>query len=1215
MRLNKLLWGAAAYVTALLLLAIPVKSQSQYNATGTVLGHVQDPSRAPVPGAKVTLHNEQTGVNQIYTTGGTGDYIFINQIPDTYDVTVEKSGFRTATSKGLVLQVEQTLRQDFTLEVGQVKQEVTVQAQSAMLQTDNATIGEVVDSKTLQNLPLNGRDYTTLILMNAGVVEPNGSIQNSTSFDLHGLNSSWEPAGINGERPGSVSYLIDGLTNTDMFFNKSINLISADAISEFKLQNGLYSAAYGMGSAQVNVAIKSGTNSVHGTAYDYFQNAALQPASIVTRDLNTLNNTHNPVESPYNQNQFGFTLGGPMVFPKLYNGRNKTFWFFAYEGGREFSGGASVSSATVPTAAERQGNFQDWGTSSGGVFTPYTLYDPLTSTGSGATFTRSPFPTNNVITSDPNVKISPIAQKWLNYFPAPTVTCAVEPGCPNLFGVLKSTIGTDTYNGRIDHYLTSRDRLTGTVIVSRDINYSPSLFPDTSTETTQPSRMVGLDWVRNNSSNSVNDLRVGYDYGFLHNGSTAAFGPNLSSELGFSNVTPFPEFYGLPILTLDDGYNAPGNANDYTQTDNIFEYADNFTWIHGKHTLTFGTDERRYRLKDFDGFTADGSLTFDGIYTALTPSKATGSPGVGLGNGFADFLMGDTYTTTAPVPYASDDFNVRATYWSFFAQDDFRVTPRLTLNLGLAYEIPKPLHSVTNDGATINLATPGGGLIWASNSITKLVASSSFAPTYYQCCTTNQLYNTDYRNFAPRIGFAWRPLPNNDKLVLRGGYGIYYDTYERFYDGENYDSNLLSLLSTPAYPGVTGQETVSPRALSTLWLAPIALTPTTVPPRYSYGIETEWPNNTTPYNQQWSLDTQYAFNNNLMLDVGYVGSHGLRLPIQWYFNEAFAPKVFGDVCNSVQDPAVLTAANASCATDPNFQPIDTRTPFTNFDSGSYANSTNLWSNYNALQVRLEKRYSQGLQFTVNYTYSRTFDIFSAIASSETEGPNLVQNGQNIAGDYGPAGTDEPQRLVGTALYQLPIGKNQKYNLGMFNWLLGGWNASGIYNVGSGLPYSVLAGSNAVQEGSSKLRANVLGPMTYPKTPLEWFNTADFQSPAVVALGSFGDSGKGIVRGPHMEQLDLSFMKNFPLRERLTLQSRVDIFNAFSYSYSFRAPHTPSMTMTSSPLNTSGEVSCTPGPGGPAGGNCAFGSLVSLNGLGAENLWNPRTLQLSLRLLF
>jgi hypothetical protein len=1002
-----------------------------------------------------------------------------------------------------------------------------------------------------------------------------------------------------------------------MFFDKQISLVSADAIDEFKLQNGLYSAAYGMGSGQVNVALKSGTNSLHGTAYDYFRNAALQPASIVTRDLNVLNGTHNPVETPFNQNQFGFSLGGPMVFPKVYNGRNKTFWFFAYEGGREFSGGASVSSAQVPTAIERQGNFTDWGSYSSGTLTPYVLYDPLTSSGtvSAGTFTRSPFPTSNVLTSDSKIALSPIAQKWLSYFPTPTANCSYEPACPNLFGILKSTIATDTYNGRIDHYLSSRDRLTGTVVVSRDINYSPSLFPDTSTETTQPSRMVGLDWVHNQSSNSINDLRVGYDYAFLHNGSTAAFGPNIAAGLGLANTNTFSEFAGLPILSLSDSYSAPGNANDYTQIDNIFEYADSFTWIHGKHTLTFGTDERRYQLTDFDGFTAQGKLTFNGAYTALTPTKA-GSPGSGLGNAMADFLLGDTDAITAAIPYASDDFHVRATYWDFFAQDDFRVTPRLTLNLGLAYEIPKPFHSTTNDGSTINLATTGGGLVWASNSITKLVASSSFAPTYYQCCITNQLYNTDYKNFAPRIGFAWRPLANNDKLVLRGGFGIYYDTYERFYDGENYDSNLLSLLVTPTYPGVTGQETVSPVAMSTLWLAPYALTPTSVPPRYSFGIETEWPSNVTPYNQQWSLDAQYAFSNNLMLDIGYVGSRGVHLPIQWYFNEGVPPKVFGDPCNSLEDVSQATAANG-CAADANWQPIDTRTPVPNFSSGSYANSTNEWANYNALQVRVEKRYSRGLQFTVNYTYSRTLDIFSAIASSETEGPNLVQNGNNMRGDYGPAGTDEFHRLVATAVYQVPIGKNKKYNLGIFNWLLGGWNVSGIYNVGSGLPYSILAGSSATQEGSSKLRANVLGPLTYPKSPVEWFNIADFQTPVDVALGSFGNSGKGIMRGPHMEQLDLSFMKDFPLRERLTLQARADIFNAFSYSYAFTAPHEPGNTITSAPLVAStGEVNCTPGPGGPAGGNCGgFGSFVGTNGLGVENLWNPRVLQLSLRLIF
>jgi hypothetical protein len=1170
----------------------PLRAQ---NAQGTILGHIDDPTGGAVPNAKVSLLNEGTGISVVFTTGAPGDYVFVKQIPGIYDVTVEAHGFKVATTKGLSLHVDQTLRQDFTLEVGTITQEITVAATASMLQSDSTTIGGTVNERAMETLPLNGRDYTTLIAINAGVNQPQGGIQASV-FDLHGLNPNWSESSVNGARPASIGYLVDGITDNEQFFDKSISLVSADAIQEFKLQNGMYSPEYGAGSAQVNVAIKSGTNTLHGTAYDYWRNVGLQPASEITRALNEINGTHNPVSSPFNQNQFGATAGGPLRLPKIYNGRDKTFWFFAYEGGREVSGGTAPSFANVPTALERTGNFSEW---------PYPIYDPATTGSVPATPTdptgRTQFPGNIM----PSSRFSSIAQKWLSYYPAPNVSCSPLAQCNNLEGILRSTTVTDTVNGRVDHRLSDRDRLIGTVIVSRDVPYSPSLLPASATLDYTRTRMVGFEYDHNFSGNSINTFRAGYNRENYHNGAITSFGPNLSSQLGFANTTTNAAFYGLPGLSLTNGYSAPGNGNNgYTEWDNIFQYVDNYTLIRGKHTFTMGTDIRRLQTIDYDGFNVNGVLDFTGAYTASNPAVA-GVTGPNGGNALADFLLGYPVAVgSPPVPVASDIMDLRSTYYDFFFQDAWRLTPRLTFTYGIRYEFPEANHSRGNDGSQLNEATPGGGLIWASKAFTTPLASAPSASTYYQCCVSNELVPTDRRDWAPRIGLAWRPLPNNDKLVLRAGYGIFYDTWMRFYDDENYDANSLSLLYPPAYPRGTGNESASPLALNTLWYAPIVLEPTSVPPAYEFGIETEWPANRTPYNQQWTFDVQYQFTNSLMLDVGYVGLHGVREPYQWHFNEAYPPTVTGDLCNGTVDRSL---ASAACLSDPNFQPVDVRTTnFPNFAANSYANSTNLWSNYNALQVRLNKRFTQGLQFGVNYTWSRTFDLGSEIAALGGE-ENLVQNGNNLGGEYGPASYDIPQRLVLNYLYDVPVGKGRKWNLGLANWLLGGWQTSGILTFSSGTPFTVYCcprSSNVNQMGTGfgdVFRADLVGnPHAVSQTDLTWFNPSAFATPAI---GRFGDSTRGILRGTAIHGGDISFMKNFKVTERHNFQYRVDIFNALSSEH--YVAHLPDDRVSDSPVN------CAPGPIG----TCHFGSLVGLNGLGDLNLWNPRTLQMSLRYVF
>lgn len=1199
--LGKVLFFVAGFVGLMFLASVAVRAQM--NASGSVQGHLQDSSGAAIPGAKVTLRNEQTGVNQTFVTGNAGDYLFVNQIPDSYDVVVERQGFKTATSAGLILQVDQTLRQDFTLEVGTPTEQVTVSAVASMLQTDNATIGEVVDQRAIESLPLNGRDYVNLIAINAGTTHtPSGGIQSSV-FDLHGLDQNFQMTSVNGQLPDATNYMIDGVTDTDFFFSKPISLISADSIQEFKLQNGLYSAAYGPGAQQVNVAIKSGTNQLHGTAYDYWENEALQPASPITAAENAFDHTHNPVGPSFNQNQFGFTLGGPVVLPKVYKGRDRTFWFAGYEGGREIQGSA-VGLYQVPTAAERTGNFQDW---------PYPIYNPATTGSVPATATdptgRVAFPNNTI----PSSMFSPLAQKWLNYFPKANLTTCTALPCYDLSGTTESAILTDTVNGRIDHKISDRDRLNGTVIVSRDIPSTPSLFPASTSEDYQKTRMVGLDYDHDASPTAINSLRAGYNREFYHQGASTAYGPDLTTELGLMNGNPIPAFWGLPTLGMTDGYSTPGNQNNgYTQRENVFQWADIFTKIHGRHTFTAGADVRRWQLYELDGFQSEGVINFTGAYTASNPAGPTAA-GPTSGNAMADFMLGYPLSITRPAPLATDDYDIRYTDWNFFFQDDFRVSPRLTLNLGIRYEIPKSPHSVTNDGEVFDPATPGGGALWASKSYTALLAANPAASIYYQCCASNELVPTPMKDFAPRLGVAFRPLPGSDKLVIRGGYGIFYEFYTMYYQGDLYDSNLLTLLQpNPNYPAATGLESASPLALNTLWLPPISVTPTNVPVSYATAEESIKPNNPTPYSQQWSLGGQYAFTNTMMLDVSYVGAHGADLPIKLQFNQATPPTVSGDPCNNVTD---FSLGSAACKADPNFQPVDTRVPYKNYAGTSYFQEANIIdSNYDALQVTLKKRFSQGLQFTVAYTWSRTFDEGSSIAGYGGE-TNRVQNDHDAPADYGPSAFDMPQRLVMTYLYDVPIGKGRKFNAGRLgNEVLGGWKVSGIVTESDGVPYTIFccsSGSNEDQMGTTRsqdYRVNLVGnPKIANPTVLQEFNTAAFTTPA---LGTFGNLARNTMRAPGIHEGDLSFFKDFHFTERHQLELRLDIFNVFSSSYA--VPHQPGNDLYTSPTN------CTPGPGpGPGGtvGNCSFGSLVPLNGLGALNLWNPRVLQLSLRYRF
>jgi hypothetical protein len=1171
------------------------------NSRGTILGHVEDPSGASVPGAKVTVTNTNTGVTNEFTTGSSGGFTFVNLIPGTYSLTVEKEGFNTARTSGLLLEVDQTLRQDFTLEVGHVTEQVTVSATTQMVQTDNTTVGVVMSNELTESLPVNGRDFTALLSLDAGATIIGGG--NQLYWNLHGLGGgTFTEVSMNGARPDSVSYLVDGVTNNGNFFSVAANIPSMSAIEEFKVQDGLYSAEYGQGSGQVNVAIKSGTNQLHGTAYDYIQNDLFQPKSPLQEALNVANKTNLPLKTPFKQNQFGGTLGAPIVIPKIYNGRDKTFWFFGYEGGRRSTSSGSQAPVMVPTDLERTGDFSDW---------PVPIYDPSTTGSVPATASnptgRRVFTGNKI----PGTEISSMALNLLNYYPHANINCIMP--CANYVIPIRNTIRTDTETMRVDENLRQQDRIYFTGNIRNDDEPNPSMLPATGSISFSRSRLFGLAWQHFFGTNTINEARFGYNRLFFHTGVATAFGPDLATELGFKNSPDIPAFFDIPVVSPNDRYVGIGSSNNgYTQRENDFQYIDNLKLVRGRHSLTLGADIRRIQLLGQDGFYNMGNLSFTGAYTSANPLASTLPPPLNIlpsGNPFADFLLGFPQGVSAPAPLGSDLMNLRGINWNFFFQDDFHVTPHLTLNLGLRYEIPTNYHSVNDSGFAFDTAN-GGSLIWANSSFvdaTKqaVVSSGGTVNTnWLGCCAQSTLVPIDKHDFAPRIGIAWRPL-STDRFVVRAGYGIFYDLYERFFDATQYDDDgLWTLAANPIYAtSGSGFTKASPFPLNTLWAAPVtsaSLFSTATAP-YNFGPQANMPTNHNPYIQQWTLDTQYSLTPTMLLDVGYVGSHAIHEPTQNLYNTAYLPPVAGDPCNSYIDASVAPAA---CLSDPNFVPIDKRTPFSNFGPSMYYNANVLTSHYHALQVRLRQRFSNGLQYNLNYTFSKALDETSAI--NNILGTNdFIMDPHNPARDYGPASYDQTHRLVALGSYDVPVGKGKRYSFGYANWLLGNWSISGIYTLASGVPFSVYAFPYANwgaqdQEGSyfwGRVRANVVSNPTsgFTQSISEWYNTSAFAAPLP---GAYGDEGKGLLRGPHFSGLDMSFAKNFLVTERHRLQYRLDIFNVGSNWHSTINNLVPDNRLT----------------------DCNYGSLTPCNALTGTpenplNLWTPRVIQMSLSYSF
>ncbi len=1113
-----------AGVVFVLLLASTTKVFGQASSTGTIIGRVSDASGASIPGASVTVTNTATGTARTFRSNSSGDYAAPELQPGPYKVTVEAPGFGTQVSN-LTVVVAQEARVDSQLKLGGAVETIEVNTSGAQLDTDTASVSQLVSQKQVEQLPLNGRNFLNLLFIGAGAVQTVGEQGQMRSGEGNAIS-------INGARPESNNYTLDGMVNTDTALNTPAVILSQDAIQEFKVQSETYSAEFGFSANQVNIVSKSGTNELHGAAFEFNRNDAFDAS------------THFQATKPLlRQNQFGFVLGGPVVLPKIYNGRNKTFFLANYEGWR-IKVGTSPTNTNVPDPAQLSGNFAASGLP---VFSTADKSPCQLAIAAGNSClpvdpaTGNPFPGNII----PSTRFSRVAAVTLgaNLFPEPNCTTAGCTGNYVLRTVLPNQTDQQTYKldqdlgrfGRIFGRYTKAD-YTVTQAGTVSLPYGLNVFTENSTS-------WEISHTMSFGPNNINNIR----YGQLGAKSIQGVTPAPASDVATLNVasvfTDLPDYArGYPNISIG-GYNASAGSPGNTPTTSdipTWEIADSFNSIHGKHSLSIGFDFRSWVQKRNLSGNFLGSYGYSSATINQNGSNGTNGCATvycGTGNSTADFLLGyySGASTFQPGPFStgSTPGNLNQFHFKYFApyvQDDWKATSNLTLNLGIRWDFRTIPYETNDKMFWVDTANTKGGLCFAN----KALLTDGIAPVdngFYRYCGRNNPRTPSYLPFAPRLGFAYRPFGDN-RTVIRGGYGITFDsslTREIDNSGDLYPYVIRTALNpvTQTVPKLTDQlfpATATPHAVSVA----------TEGGQFIAVIISENPIN--PYVQQYSLSVQRELAPNTTLEVNYVGNKGTHLLDRVNINQPTTPL----------NPAACDASQGiggDC-------PVVNRRPLPNFTSANGALDSRWigYSNYNAGNVKFERR-SSDLAAVLVYTYSKSMDDKSAAAGiGATNGFAGHLDDRNPSLDYARSDFDVGQRFVASFVYNLPVGRGKKL-LGSSNRVVdaavGGWSVTGIGTFQKGFPYSVQANDKYGLLLAFNQRANLVGnPNTgFTKSVNQYFNTAAFSQPLA---GTFGNSGRNILREPGINNWDIGTLKNFALYERVNLQLRLESFNTFNH---------------------------------------------------------------------
>lgn len=978
-----------------------------------ILGTVTDPSGATVSGAEVTIVRVATGERRTASTEVSGGFIFPSLEIGTYDVAVQASGFQRAIKRGIVLELNQKARIDFTLTVGSVTDTIEVSASAPVVNTDDAALGEVVERRRITELPLNGRNFAQLAVLAAPGVR--------MGYTVFG---NGERLFANGQRENYNQFTMDGSVIQNQLLNSVSFRPSIEAIEEFKVQTGSFSAEFGMFSgAQVNIALRSGTNELHATLFEFLRNDKLDARTFFERPTD--------LKAPLRRNQFGGVISGPVHIPKLYSGRDKTFFMFDTELLRHRLAGASPS--VVAPVAFRNGDFSS-------LLPGTTIRNPRTG---------EVFPGNIIPTS----QLSPQAVALLDYMPLPN-----QAGVTNYQSRTRNDQDNNQYLVRIDHVFTGQDRLFGRYAYQTDAVNTEST-PVELSRTALRDQNVAINETHIFSPNVINEFRAGYTRLRMLT-SNPLFTNTDFSILKEFGMKGFPEdsfSTGLPGIGIT-GYRGVSSSGPLFQVDETAQVANNLSVIHANHAFKAGLDVRKGRTARIAANWPRGSLSFTGEMT---------------GNAFADYMLGLPRTANGVEVLSWAE--ARNWRYGFYFLDDWKVSPRLTLNLGVRYE----LNTVVKD--------PHGQL----RSLKPENPTELFPDPY----TVAPLYAGDHNNFAPRFGFAYRPF--GIKTVLRGGYGIYYSL--------NQMNNFTLLQSNPPFRLVP--TFISDTANPTIDLADPFLTKGTLPsgPFNIISVDTCGclP---TMYSQMWTFNIQRQVTENLGVEIGYVGSLSLH-----------------------QD-----RSDAPNLPEPGPGSVQQRRPLSNWANVRMIRN-DVTASYHALQLQARKRFSKGLTFQTNYSWSHIIDD-----GADTNGGGYPMDPRRRYLERGNAAFDFPQQFTHSIVYEIPI-----YTAGasrVLKAMLSGWQANGILTLESGMPFSVMARGDIANTGSTSQRADRLadGALSGSVRTLErWFDTSAFANPRAY---TYGNAGRNILRRAGTKTLDFGLSKNFRLTERQTFQFRAEAFS-------------------------------------------------------------------------
>ena len=1106
-------------ILGLSLLGLIAATAAFGQSQGTIQGVVTDDSGAVIPAARVVVKNDATGVEVIRSTNEVGFYSAPALNPGEYTVTASSEGFSTAQRPAVRLEVAQTLRLDIQLAVGQVTEVVEVSAAAQLIQSEKTEVGQVIDSKRILEMPLNGRNYLELAKFSVGVL-PSRSLGKGTRQD--GERGGEGGVLAVGMHAAQTNVLVDGADNSSrnsggpLGFQAQATKPSVDAVGEFKVVTNNTSAEFGyrMG-AKVLVSTKSGTNQLHGSAYEFLRNDRLD-------GTNFFANRSGAPKPTLRRNQYGATLGGPIV-------RNRMFAFFSWQSTRERLGQSFIS--TVPSAEALGGNFSNQADPN------REIYDPLTLTGTGANAIREPFP-NFVV---PSSRFDPVAENVKALYPAPNI--GGRDNLPNnYFSSPSDSIDSHQYDIRWDYNISDmHSTFLRYSIRDEDVVQNCPLPLPACGGTGQTVDLPGQNWAAAFNSTigptMFNEARFGYTH--FPTRFDIPFTENLNPQLGIT---------GAPGDTLNDGldhgmslFNIGGFRQvgprgfwpNVNELDNL-QLSDNFTWIKGKHTLKFGGEFRRTVVPRFPSRHRRGNFVFNGTYTAELPN--VGASRNQTGAGLADFLMGMANNQTWGVPNGETTL---VPYWGFFIQDDYKVTNRLTLNLGLRYEIFHPPMYPDAETQTVSrlLAEVNGRPFGAGEGLPVNAPGAWGEEEFLQYIDTPSGSRDcgcelDLNNFAPRVGVAYRAT---ERTVFRLGAGVFY--------GEADNVQAESARFFTGAPLANETSNPQPREMTTAFLRDgfPAFNPVGFPnANLSMNVTEDgaWPQF---YSGQWFADIQHELGFDTLLTVGYNGSAASQLPSSINVNRPLTPHP--------------TLRQQDRRIRPFFNNVTLRgTQFNN-------------QNYHSLTVKGEKRFTQGFTFLSSFTWSHNIDntnenLFQGLVSQQ-----LFTYRQDL--DRGNASLDRRLAYVASFVYELPFGKGKPYmQSGPGRWLLGGWQVGGILSLLSGTP-----DGHSTTDTSNVGGANRGDPLRDPNLPSEqrsidgWFDTG-----AIVPGGEgvLDTAGRNLIVGPPTRAFDFSLSRRFVMPwEGHSVQFRFESFN-FTNTPVFGRPNTNFNAAAAGTINQADE---------------------------------------------